>query len=186
MIESERHGAPATMVRGGDDRDLAAIVAMDATRAAPFRFHLDSRSRLVHFAIAKKRLLAGLGPPGVREVQFFVAEEGASAVAYVVLTSNAGMQRVDARRMRRPRPAGARVGAILQALIARDPAEKRVRDHGVAAATASVRRRSRSSARTPSADVMMARALSDRAPGWRYRCAAKTCCSGTRRLTSES
>src|SRR5262245_13374376 len=78
VAESQRHGAPMTMVRAGDERDLADIVAMGSARAAPFRFHLERDRDLVQFAIAKRRLLAGLGPRGAREVQFFVAEEGAS------------------------------------------------------------------------------------------------------------
>jgi predicted N-acetyltransferase YhbS len=86
VTESDRHGAPATLVRSGDDRDLDHIAAMGNIRAAPFRFHLARDRDVIHYALAKKRLLAGLGPIGKREVQFFVAEEGASAVAYVVLT----------------------------------------------------------------------------------------------------
>jgi predicted N-acetyltransferase YhbS len=86
VVEDARRGAPATMVRAGDDRDLDAIVAMDAARAAPFRLHLNRDRDLAHYAIAKKRLLAGLSPPGARELQFFVAEEGASAAAYVVVS----------------------------------------------------------------------------------------------------
>jgi hypothetical protein len=38
----------------------------------------------VQYAIAKKRLLAGLGPAGARELWCFIAEEGASAVAFVM------------------------------------------------------------------------------------------------------
>src|SRR5579864_5594040 len=57
VIESDRRGAPATLVRGGDDRDLADIAAMGVVRAAPFRFHLARDRDLVHYAIAKRRLL---------------------------------------------------------------------------------------------------------------------------------
>src|SRR5919201_6341766 len=39
VIESDRHGAPAAPVRTGDDRDLGDLAAMNAARAAPFRFH---------------------------------------------------------------------------------------------------------------------------------------------------
>ena len=52
-----------------------------------------------------------------------IAEEGASAVAYVVISARGNawtMEEVGDRD-----PAGARAGAILQALIAREPAEKR-------------------------------------------------------------
>jgi hypothetical protein len=37
VAQSPRHGAPMTMVRGGEERDLAAIVAMGRARAEPFR-----------------------------------------------------------------------------------------------------------------------------------------------------
>src|SRR4051812_493021 len=111
VVEDTRRGAPATMVRAGGDRDLADIATMDAVRAAPYRFHLDRSRDLVHYAIAKKRLLAGLGAPGAREVQFFVAEEGASAVAYVVIGVKDGEWTLEAYGDRDP--AGARVGAIL-------------------------------------------------------------------------
>ena len=76
-----RRGAPATMIRSGEDRDLAAIAALGRERAAGFRFHLERDADLIQYGIAKKRLLAGLGPAGLRELQFFVAEEGAAAVA---------------------------------------------------------------------------------------------------------
>ncbi|HEV3142043.1 MAG TPA: GNAT family N-acetyltransferase, partial [Vicinamibacterales bacterium] len=67
VIEDDRRGAPATLVRAGEDRDLADIAAMNAVRAVPFRFHLERDRDLVHYQIVKKRLLAGLGPAGLRE-----------------------------------------------------------------------------------------------------------------------
>jgi predicted N-acetyltransferase YhbS len=123
VTESTRYGAPATMVRGGDDRDLADIVSMGRARAEPYRFHLNRDRDLVHFAIARKRLLAGLGPSGVRARHFFIAEEGASAAAYVVISVRGNEWTLEEAGDRDP--SGARVGAILQVLIARDPAETR-------------------------------------------------------------
>lgn len=123
VTESTRHGAPATMVRGGDERDMKDIVGLGDTRGAPYRFHLVRDRDAVHFAIARKRLLAGLGPTGARTVQFFIAEEGASAVAYVVISVKGGEWTVEEAGDRDP--GGARLGAILQVLLARDPAEKR-------------------------------------------------------------
>jgi GNAT superfamily N-acetyltransferase len=167
VAESTRYGAPATLVRAADDRDLADIVAMGEARAKGFRFHLVRDRDTVHYAIAKKRLLAGLGPVGAREVRFFIAEEGASAVAYVLIT----VKREDANL--RPTiawtieecgdrdPSGARVGAILQALIARDPAEVRptitawLPDGFRPPQVTIVSER-------PATDVMMVRPLSDR------------------------
>jgi GNAT superfamily N-acetyltransferase len=120
---SDRHGAPATMIRGGDDRDLAAIVAMNRVRAEPFRFHLDRDRDVLAYAMTKKRILAGLGQPGVRELQFFVTEEGATSVAYVVVSVHGGVWTLEECGDRDP--SGARIGALLQGLIARQPAERR-------------------------------------------------------------
>jgi predicted N-acetyltransferase YhbS len=123
VAQSERHGAPMTMVRGGDERDLADIALMERTRADGYRFHLNRDRDLIQFSLARKRLRAGLGATGAREMQFFIAEEGASAVAYVAIAAHAGEWRIDAAGDRDP--AGARMGAILQVLLARDPAERR-------------------------------------------------------------
>src|SRR5438067_2105161 len=160
VAESDRRGAPATMVRAGDDRDLKSIVEMGEARAAAFRFHLNRDRDLVHYAIAKKRLLAGLGPPGLREVQFFIAEEGASAAAYVVIGVKGREWTLEECGDRDP--SGARVGAILQVLIARDPAERRPTitaslSFPFLAPQLSV------ADKVPSRDVMMFRTLTDRA-----------------------
>jgi predicted N-acetyltransferase YhbS len=164
VTESTRYGAPMTMVRGGDDRDLKDIVSLDAARAAPFRFHLTRDRDLVQFAIARKRLLAGLGSPGVRAVHFFVAEEGASAVAYVVIGVQGNEWTIEEIGDRDP--GGARAGAMLQALIAREPAEKRpsikawLPDGFLPPQVTLVGEK-------PSAETMMIRPLGDRARGLR-------------------
>ena len=116
---TRKHGAPAMLVRAGDDRDLPAVAAMHDARTAGARVALRRSAPLIHYAIAKKRLLAGLGPPGLRQIEFFVAEEGASAVAYVVLHENANGWTLEEAGDRDP--AGARLGAMLQTLIAREP-----------------------------------------------------------------
>jgi hypothetical protein len=123
VAQSPRHGAPMTLVRGGEDRDLAAIAAMGQVRAVPFRFHLDRDSELVQYAITKKRLLAGLGSAGSHQLQFFIAEEGITAAAYVVISVVGSTWTIEECGDRDP--SGARVGAILQALIAREPVERR-------------------------------------------------------------
>jgi predicted N-acetyltransferase YhbS len=158
VTESTRHGAPMTMVRAGEERDLADIVAMGTVRAAGYRFHMARDRDLVHYAIAKRRLLAGLGRPGAREVQFFIAEEGASAVAYVVISAQGGEWTIEECGDRDP--GGARLGAVLQVLIARDPAERRpairaALPHGFMPPQVSA------IASEPSAEIMMVRALSD-------------------------
>ena len=159
VIEDSRRGAPATLVRSGEDRDLPDIVAIDAARAEPFRFHLRRSRDLVQFAIAKKRLLAGLGPRGLREVQFFVAEEGASAVAYVVIEAKGNEWTIDSCGDRDP--AGARVGAILQVLIARDPSQRRPRIKGWLPSAFRPPQLERLDA-TPSRELMMIKPLTDR------------------------
>ena len=121
--ESVRHGAPMTMVRGGEERDLAAIVAMGRVRAQPFRFHLDRDIDLVQYAITRKRLLAGLGAANARQLHFFIAEEGTTAAAYVVVSIAGDMWTLEECGDRDA--SGARVGALLQALIAREPVQRR-------------------------------------------------------------
>jgi len=123
VTESSRRGAPMTLIRGGEDRDLAAIVAMGQIRADPFRFHLDRDVDFVQYAITKKRLLAGFGQSGARQLHFFIAEEGITAAAYVVVSIVGGTWTIEECGDRDP--SGARVGAILQALIAREPVERR-------------------------------------------------------------
>jgi predicted N-acetyltransferase YhbS len=160
VLEDRRRGAPAVLVRAGDDRDLAEVAAIEVVRADAFRFHLVRDRNLVHYAIAKRRLLCGLSPPGVRSLQFFVADEGASPVAYVAIGSAGGEWTIDSCGDRDP--AGARLGAIFQALIARDPTGRRPCINGwlppnlrppqiVVESTVDAR------------DVMMVRPLTDRA-----------------------
>jgi len=123
VTESSRRGAPMTLIRGGEERDLAAIAAMGQIRAEPFRFHLDRDVDFVRHAIAKKRLLAGLGQAGARQLHFFIAEEGITAAAYAVVSIVRDTWTIEECGDRDP--TGARVGAILQALIAREPVECR-------------------------------------------------------------
>lgn len=119
IIVTQKGGAPAMLVRAGEERDLETVAAIQATRAADAPFALRRDASLMHYALSKKRLLAGLGPPGLRQVEFFVAEEGASAVAYVVLSVNANGWTLEEAGDRDP--AGARLGAMLQVLLAREP-----------------------------------------------------------------
>jgi hypothetical protein len=123
VVESSRRGAPMTLIRGGEERDLAAVVAMGQVRANPFRFHLARDVDLVQHVITKKRLAAGLGLSGARELHFFIAEEGITAAAYVVISVVGRTWTIEECGDRDP--SGARVGAILQALIAREPVEHR-------------------------------------------------------------
>jgi GNAT superfamily N-acetyltransferase len=110
--------APAVFVRAGHERDFAALSAMHDARSAGTRLSLDRTSPMIQYAITKKRLLAGLGPQGLRQLEFVVAEEGGSAMAYAVCLQNANGWTLEEAGDRDP--AGARLGAILQALLARD------------------------------------------------------------------
>src|SRR5207247_2484071 len=107
VIESHRRGAPATLVRAGEETDLTNLAEMGRARSHPYRLKLDRDRDLIQLAIAKKRLLAGLGRPGARELQFFVAEEGASAVAYIVISARGSAWTIEEAGDRDP--AGARL-----------------------------------------------------------------------------
>jgi GNAT superfamily N-acetyltransferase len=112
-------GTPAMLVRAGHEKDLPALSAMHDVRSAGSRLALRRDVSHIQFMLARKRLLAGLGPAGKRILEFHVAEEGASAVAYVMLSVDAnGWTLVEAGDRD---PAGARLGAILQVLLAREP-----------------------------------------------------------------
>lgn len=78
---------------------------------------------LVQYAITRKRLLAGLGSAGRRQLHFFIAEEGTTAAAYVVVGVAGSTWTLEESGDRDA--SGARVGALLQALIAREPVERR-------------------------------------------------------------
>jgi GNAT superfamily N-acetyltransferase len=122
QVDTKRGGSPAMLVRSGEDRDLPALAAMHETRSQGVRFSLRRSAPLIHYALSKRRLLGGLGPRGLRHTEFFVAEEGISAVAYVVLTVSQGGWTLEEAGDRDP--AGARLGAILQVLLAREPSHK--------------------------------------------------------------
>ncbi len=115
-----KNGAPAMLVRAGDERDLPSIAQMHQTRSTHARFALRRDVASLRFALARKRAFAGLSATGTRQVEFFVAEEGSSAVAYVVLSMNQHGWTLEEAGDRDP--AGARLGAMLQVLVAREPA----------------------------------------------------------------
>lgn len=113
-------GSPAMLVRAGDDRDLAHVADLGSARAAGARFALDRSEEYIRYAIARRRLLAGLGPSGLRHTEFLVAEEGHMAVAYLVCTVTHGRWTIEEAGDRDP--SGARIGAMLQVMLAREPA----------------------------------------------------------------
>jgi GNAT superfamily N-acetyltransferase len=122
-LSGTRPGAPAVLVRAGEDRDVPAVAALARRMAEPHRFAVEQADDYVRFSLSRKRLLAALLPPDLLSVEFFIAEEGASAVAFVILTVTPEDMILEMCGDRDP--AGARVGAILQVLQARTPSETR-------------------------------------------------------------
>jgi GNAT superfamily N-acetyltransferase len=118
----QKGGAPAVLVRAGHESDLPALAAMHVVRAAQAQFALEREPPLLQFLLTKKRLYAGLGPEGARQLEFFVVEEGATAVAYVILSITPHGWTLDEAGDRDP--AGARLGALLQTLLAREPSHE--------------------------------------------------------------
>jgi GNAT superfamily N-acetyltransferase len=118
-------GAPAALVRAGEPSDFDAIAEMSARARHSAAFALDRTSQFIGFMLARKRLLAGLGPAGLRSVEFFVTEEAYRAVAYVVISR--GPHGVFLEDCGDCDPTGARIGAMLQVLDAREPAEAPLR-----------------------------------------------------------
>ena len=118
-------GAPAIAIRTGEESDLAAIADIHAYRAGAFRFALRYDPDWLQYSVAKRRLFSGLGPAGARHFELLVTEEGGRAVAWVMLhveCGPGGAERWTVESCGDRDPAGARVGAMLQAMLARAPA----------------------------------------------------------------
>ncbi len=152
-------GAPATLVRSGDDRDLAHITELSATRGAKARLALDRSEDYIRYAISKRRMLAGLGPAGLRQVEFLVAEEGHMAVAYLVCSVHNGQWMIEETGDRDP--TGARLGAMLQVMLAREPSVEPPPIVGLWPHDL-MPPQFETIARKPTAEVMMIRPLRDR------------------------
>lgn len=121
-VARARGGAPAMLVRAGGDRDLARVAELSAMWTALARLALHRSVEFVQYGLAKKRLLAGLGPAGLRATEFLVVEEAHQPVAYLVCTAVAGGSWMIEEAGDRD-PQGARLGALLQTMLARQPAE---------------------------------------------------------------
>ena len=124
VTESSRHGAPMTTVRGGEERDLAAIVAMGQStrRTIPLPPRSGHRLRSVRHhdqTIARRPRAGARAQTAVLHCRGRHYRRGLrrrSALSADLWTLEECGDR-DA--------SGARVGALLQALIAREPAEQR-------------------------------------------------------------
>ena len=134
LMVLEKDGAPAMLVRAGEAADAEQVAAIHARRAVQYRLSLASSPDQVRYTLTKKRLFAGLDPSGRRTVEYFVAEEGHRAVAFVLLQITRGQGgRPDSWSVEAcgdADPGGARVGAMLQTLVARAPAGVRPRIQG--------------------------------------------------------
>jgi hypothetical protein len=158
-VDQKRGGAPAMLVRSGDNKDLPNIVEMSAARSATARLALDRNEDFIRYGISKKRLLSGFGPPGRRTAEFLVVEEGHQAVAYLVSTEDNGRWIIEEAGDRDP--AGARLGAMLQVMLARYPSE-RVPEIKCWWPQALVPPQVKVVASTPTQEVLMIRPLRDR------------------------
>ena len=131
-VDRKRGGAPAMLVRSGDDKDLPAIVEMSAARSADARLAVDRSEDFIRYGITRKRLASGLAPIGLRNTEFLVVEEGHQAVAYLVCTHHTATPEAGQEKQVRwmieeagdRDPSGARLGAMLQVMLARHPGER--------------------------------------------------------------
>ena len=105
-----KSGAPAMLVRAGDDRDLPHITELELDAR---RRRRASRSTAPRTSSATPSPSGACSPasarPALRQVEFLVAEEGHMAVAYLVCSVHNGA--VDDRRSRRSRSRRARGSA---------------------------------------------------------------------------
>jgi predicted N-acetyltransferase YhbS len=115
----QRKGSPMVLIRAGNDRDIAAIAEMSAARSASARLALDRSEDWIGYGITKRRLLCGLSAAGTRHLEFLVTEEAHRAVAFVVATVHEGQWFIE--DLGDHDPTGARVGAMLEAMLARTP-----------------------------------------------------------------
>ncbi len=121
-VDRKSGGAPAMLVRSGDEKDLPAIVEMSAARSSSARLTVERGEDFIRYGITKKRLASGLAPIGRRDTEFLVVEEGHQAAAYLVCTAENGRWMIEEAGDRDP--SGARVGAMLQVMLARHPGEQ--------------------------------------------------------------
>jgi predicted N-acetyltransferase YhbS len=158
-VDQKRGGAPAMLVRSGDDKDLPNIIEMSAARTKDARLAVERSEDFVRFAISRKRVHSGLAPSGYRNTEFLVVEEGHQAVAYLVSTDQDGRWMIEEAGDRDP--SGARLGAMLQVMLARYPAE-RLPEIKCWWPQSLVPPQVKVAATTPTQEVLMIRPLRDR------------------------
>jgi predicted N-acetyltransferase YhbS len=158
-VKRGSRGAPAVPMRAGDDRDLPFIADVSARQSAQARFALDRGEDWIRFGLTRRRLRSALAPAGRSHLEFMVTEEAHQAVAYVVATVADGYWFIEDAGDRDP--SGARVGAMLQAMLARTPhlEQPDIRGwlpHGFCPPQIEI------VARQPTREVLMVRPLQDR------------------------
>ena len=158
-VDQKRGGAPAMLVRSGDDKDIPAIAEMSAARSAGARLAVNRSEDFIRFNITRRRLSSGLAPIGRRETEYLVVEEGHQAVAYMLVTVEDGRWMIEDAGDRDP--SGARLGAMLQVMLARLPAE-RLPEIKCWWPQALVPPQVKVAAATPTQEVLMIRPLRDR------------------------
>jgi GNAT superfamily N-acetyltransferase len=158
-VDQKRGGAPAMLVRSGDDKDIPSIAEMSALRTKDARLSLDRSEDFIRFNITRRRLHSGLAPPGRRNTEFLVVEEGYQAVAYLVSSVEDGRWMIEDAGDRDP--SGARLGAMLQVMLARYPSE-RLPEIKCWWPRALVPQQVKVAATTPTQSVLMIRPLRDR------------------------
>lgn len=120
-VPRNRLGAPATLVRAGEPQDLPHLAEMSSRYGRGAGFALQRPASLIEFGLLRRRMLAGLGPAGLRTLEFFVSEEGNRAASYLIVSRGPhGAFLIECGDYD---PTGARVGAMLEVLAAREPAE---------------------------------------------------------------
>jgi hypothetical protein len=138
---------------------LPAIVEMSAARSEGSRLAVDRSEDFIRFNITRKRLHSGLARAGHRTTEFLVVEEGHQAVAYLVSTEEDGRWMIEEAGDRDP--SGARLGAMLQVMLARHPGERVPEIKGWWPATL-VPPQVSIAAASPTQSVLMIRPLRDR------------------------
>jgi GNAT superfamily N-acetyltransferase len=125
----EKGGAPAMLVRAGEDADAAGVAAMHGQRARAFDLALLPDEAQVRYSVSKKRIFVGLGTGLGRSIEYFVNEEGHQPVAFLLMQVTRGVTgqpdtwSIEACGDRDP--SGARIGAMVQVLLARAPSTQR-------------------------------------------------------------
>ena len=128
VIVTGKSGAVGVPMRTADDRDLPAIAEIHNASVERYRLGLRYDHDWIRYSVQKKRLLSVLGGAPHRDVEFFVAEEGGGPAAWVLLqverdeATPSAAERWTLESCGDRDPSGARIGALLQSLIARAPA----------------------------------------------------------------